>query len=498
VIDLSDYMFETLREGPEFVLRSGRNGDSNVAVVTLAVDLAAIESRVLTLLEESRQSQYPTAVEFEADLRSCLSSCLAQSVSELMSEKLASELASRFVASPESQTPSMVALPAANRALDAGSMLYSDLLRSEAFLAEGQRLSNTGSWSRNIATGKLVWSEQNYRIFGRDPKSAAPPTFDEFVGMIHPEDLTEWRKTAEPAISEGRVFAHEFRIVLPTGVVKHVYTMGRPIFDEAGVASDFVGTTIDISDRKRKEDELRDAQAELAHVARFTTMGELTASIAHEVNQPLAAMVTNAETALLLLAKRPPEPHLAIKAVERIVRDGRHAGDVIKSIRAMLRKSKPEVAELNINELVQDVLDLVRGELRRLGISLETDLSGAVRPLIGDKVQLQQVVVNLIKNGIEAMTNVTGRARLLRVSSALDAATGRIRVAVEDTGEGLAESTRARLFEPFYTTKPQGMGMGLSICRSIVEAHSGELSASARSPFGSVFEFTLPLPATQT
>jgi len=371
--------------------------------------------------------------------------------------------------------------------------LYADLKRSEAFLAEGQSLSNTGSWSRNLRTGRLVWSEQNYRIFGRDPALDSPPDFDEFLTLVHPEDLPEWRRTAEPAVNEGRVFAHEFRIVTAAGIVKHVYTKGRPVFDENGAVCDYIGTAMDISDRKRREDALREAQAELAHVARLTTLGELAASIAHEVNQPLSAIVTNAETALMLLSRPAADLPSALRAVERVIRDGRQAGEVIKSIRAMLRKSKPEVTSLDINAVIRDVLDLLRGELRQHAVVLKADLSAELRPLLGDRVQLQQVMVNLIKNSIEAMAGVADRPRVLAVRTRGDA-DAVVRVTVEDTGVGLDEAAMQRLFEPFYTTKPQGMGMGLSICRSIVEAHEGELRASRRLPHGGVFEFTLPMP----
>ena len=368
--------------------------------------------------------------------------------------------------------------------------LYSDLRRSEAFLAEGQRLSNTGSWSRNLGTGKLIWSEQNYRIFGRDPRHDNAPHIKEFMTLIHPDDLPAWSRAIETAIRDGRRFSHEFRILLRTGEVKHLHSVGRPVQDEAGRVCDYVGTTMDITDRKIKEEALRDLQAEVAHVTRLTTMGELAASIAHEVNQPLAAIVTNAETSLMLLQKKPPDLSGVRKAAQRIVRDGVQASDVIKNIRAMLQRTTPEVAPLSVNALIKDVLDLMRGELRRHAIATETDLAENLGAMIGDRVQLQQVMINLIKNSLEAMMEVPQGRRYLLVRTASDGER-RLRVAVEDTGTGIDAEAAQRIFEPFFSTKPQGMGMGLSICRTIVETHGGHLHARAREPFGCCFEFTL-------
>ncbi|MGJ7506647.1 ATP-binding protein, partial [Variovorax sp. GT1P44] len=369
--------------------------------------------------------------------------------------------------------------------------LYSDLRRSEAFLAEGQKLSDTGSWSRDLGTGKLIWSEQNYRIFDRDPKQGPPPNYDEFVGMIHPDDLAEWRRIAEPAVAEGRSFSHEFRIVSASGKVKHVHTRGQAIFDDKGSLREYIGTTMNVSERKRREDALRESELELAHVTRLTTMGELAASIAHEVNQPLASIVTSAETCLLLMSKPQLDVPTAMATVERIVRDGRYTGDVIRGIRAMLRKSTPEIDRLDVNDLVQEVVDLVRGELRQNAVALETALAAGLPAVNGNRVQLQQVVVNLVKNALESMVAVADWHKVLRIrtSRTLDGVT----VEVEDSGVGLDEVSSKRLFEPFFTTKPEGMGMGLSICRSIVESHNGQLLAFSLTPSGSRFQFTLPV-----
>jgi C4-dicarboxylate-specific signal transduction histidine kinase len=251
---------------------------------------------------------------------------------------------------------------------------------------------------------------------------------------------------------------------------------------------------MDITDRKRAEEALRNAEAELARVARLTTMGELAASIAHEINQPLAAVVTNASASLHWLNREEPDLDEARQAISRIARDGTRAGDVIRGLRALAKQSGPELARIDINETIQEVLFLTRSERQRHGVVLQTDLFSGDRPVFGDRVQLQQVMLNLIMNGIEAMSAVTDRPRVLTISSE-PTKQASVLVAVEDTGMGLDPTTADRIFDPFFTTKPDGMGIGLSICRSIIEAHEGRLWASPRTPHGMSFRFTVPAAA---
>jgi C4-dicarboxylate-specific signal transduction histidine kinase len=253
---------------------------------------------------------------------------------------------------------------------------------------------------------------------------------------------------------------------------------------------DYIGAIVDITERKRGEDALRTAQADLARVARLTTMGELAASIAHEINQPLGSIVTSSNACLRWLAKDSPPLHDVRRATERIARDGHRAGDIIKSVRALAGKSGPEMTELDINVAIREVLILVRSELHRHDVAIEVDLAGGLDPIMGDRVQLQQVILNLVMNGIEAMSTTKHQQRVLRVSSRI-AGAGCVLVAVEDSGPGLAPETRDHLFEAFFTTKSGGLGMGLSICRSIVNAHGGRLWASPRSPHGAIFQFTI-------
>ena len=237
--------------------------------------------------------------------------------------------------------------------------------------------------------------------------------------------------------------------------------------------------------------DLRQAQAELFHAARLATMGELATSIAHEVNQPLMAAVTNAATCLLWLENESPNLEEARKAAERVIENGHHAGAVVRSVYALAKKSPPEMTKFDIIKGIGDVLELLAAELRRNDILVETQFDSDIKLVFGDRIQLQQVVLNLIMNGIEAMGTITDRPRILRISSATSEPDGLL-IAVADSGPGLDPANLDRIFEPLFTTKAGGMGMGLSICRSVVEAHRGRLSAAPLHPWGSVFQFTLP------
>jgi PAS domain S-box-containing protein len=373
----------------------------------------------------------------------------------------------------------------------ANAALYSDLQRSEAFLADGQRMSRTGSWGWNVSTGKLVWSEEHYRIFGCSPGEEPGPTFQSFLERVHSDDRPFVQNSLEAAIRDRSGFAFDFRIALPDGSIKYLHGVGRPIVEESGDIHEYVGTTMDVSERKRSEDALRDAQADLARAARLATMGELTTLIAHEVSQPLMAIVTNADTCLSWLTKASPNLDGARQAAERVVRNGHRAGNIVKSIRALARKSELEMAQFDINDAIGEILVLLRSELRRQNVLLETELSDGIEPVMGDRVQLQQVVLNLVMNGIEAMSAVMHRPRILRVSSQLQQS-GDMLIAVMDVGTGLNPANIDRIFDALFTTKPEGMGMGLAICRSIIEAHGGLLWASPQLPHGSVFQFTVP------
>jgi C4-dicarboxylate-specific signal transduction histidine kinase len=246
----------------------------------------------------------------------------------------------------------------------------------------------------------------------------------------------------------------------------------------------------DITESRLAEEALQQAQAELAHLSRVTTMGELVASIAHEVNQPLAAIVTNGNAGLRWLAQRPPNLTEVQNTLTRIVQDGSRAGEVIGRIRVLLKKNVPQMVSLDVNELIRGVLLLVDGELRRSGVVVRTDLVPGIPSVLADRVQLQQVILNLVMNGIDAMTKVADRRRELRIESRADADI--VRIQVQDSGIGLSAEQFDRIFQPFFSTKANGLGMGLPISRSIIEAHGGSLRVCPSYPYGAAFQFTLP------
>lgn len=364
-----------------------------------------------------------------------------------------------------------------------------ELRRSESFLAEGQRISRTGSWAWNVTTGEVSWSAEHFRIFGLDP-DAATPSYAAFVDRIHPEDRPGFDDMLEKAVRDGNNFEWDFRIVMPDGATKYLHSLGH-LTAYGAENTEFVGTIMDVTERRAAEEALRGALGDLERASRLNTMGQLTASIAHEINQPLAAIITNAEACLLWLEADRPDLEEARQAATRIVRNGHRAGDIIKSVRALTRKSTPEMVPLGINDVIREVIVLMGAEFRRRGVRVETSLSSGLVSVVGDRVQLQQVVLNLIMNGIEAMAHPMNGQPRLQISSTNDESGG-VLVAIADSGPGLDLTRADRIFEAFFTTKPEGMGMGLSICRSIIDAHGGRLWASPNLPNGAVFQFALP------
>jgi len=492
------------------------------------------------------------------------------------------------------------------------------LRQSQAYLAEAQRLSHTGSWAFDVANNKYVYlSEECARIFELAAQEDSR-TREAVARLIHPEDWPRVNEAFEKTIREKVDTSSEFRIALPSGTAKHVHAIRHPVLNEAGDVVQVVGTVIDITERKRAEDALRESEtrfrtfvdhaadaffmldceqgiiidvnrcaceslgytrqelvgmtpmafhldsdraqmesvaeravagetvvdthrhrhkdgslfpvevhtnlvsyggrrfllkvardfsdrvraeeqrdrlreleADLAHINRVSMLGELTASIAHEVNQPLAGVVSNAGASLRWLAGDPPNLEKAREAVSRIGRDGKRAGEIIARIRALTRRAATPQERLDLNQTVQEVLALVGDEVKRNSVRIQTRFADDVFPVLGDRVQLQQVVLNLVLNGIEAMSSVGGRARDLVITTR-NLEPDQVQVTVEDSGTGLDPSALDKIFDPFYTTKPGGMGMGLSISRSIIEAHGGRLWATAKDGPGTMFHFTLP------
>jgi PAS domain S-box-containing protein len=369
------------------------------------------------------------------------------------------------------------------------------LRRSEGYLANAQRLTCTGSWAWNVATGQSVyWSQENYRLLGFDPEGGIPSD-EVFYQRIHPEDRDRVRReTILERLDEGAHFDTDFRIVLPGGAIKYVRSTGHPIRNISGDLLEYVGTSIDVTERKRAEEEresLRQAQADLARVNRVTTMGELTASLAHEVNQPIAASVTNAKTCLRWLAGDTPNLEEARAAVMRIVKDQTRAADIISRTRLLFTKGISQWEWVDVNEVVREMIVLLRGEATRYRISVWTELTADLPEVKGDRVQLQQVLMNLIMNSIDAMKDVEGPRELAIKSQRAE--NEELLLSVSDTGVGLPGQQAEQIFTAFFTTKSHGTGMGLRISRSIVESHGGHLWAVGNSPRGASFYFTLPI-----
>jgi PAS domain S-box-containing protein len=484
-----------------------------------------------------------------------------------------------------------------------------DLRRSEAYLAEAQKITHTGSWAYDVVTRRVTFSsEEHHRLFGFDPAAGMPGAGD-WVRRIHPDDRETASQTMEQTICDRKHYELEHRVVHPDGTIKFVHTIGHPVFSPSGDLIEVVGTSTDITDRKREEylteqvsarlpdlvaiigrdyryrranpsyervwripaekvvgmhvsdivgremfdrvvkpnldrclageevsfaewfdnaggrrywlvtysplkleservdaalavardlteqtlasEKLRDARIELAHVNRVTTIGQLTASIAHEVNQPIGALVINAHVALRMLGAEPPDLKQAREALDDIIKDGRRASDVIQRIRALLRKAPAQADELDINEVIGETLALARSEILRNDVSLQTQLARDLPPIRGDRVQLQQVIMNLVMNAVEAMSSPAEGTRELQIRTDKNEKDS-VAITVSDSGPVLKPEALDRFFEAFYSTKPTGMGIGLSICRSIIEAHEGRILARANVPCGATLHITLP------
>ena len=362
------------------------------------------------------------------------------------------------------------------------------LRRNQSYLAEAQRLTHTGTFGWIVSGGDVIWSEETFRIFEYD--RAIRPTIELVLQRTHPDDRALVRQMIDRVSQERKPFDFEHRLLMPNGSVKYVRVVGHPSIKEKSGNVEFMGAITDMTERKQSEEALEKAYAELAHVTRVATVGELTGSIAHEVNQPLGAIVNNANACLSWLTANNMEEAQA--SAEMIRADGHRAGEIIRRIRALVKKAPTQKDWLDINQTIREVVALAHSELQRNSIALETRLSDAVQPLVfADRIQLQQVILNLIMNAVEAMSETSDDRRQLLIRTDTDESEG-IVVGVQDSGPGVKPEDLHRLFTPFYTTKPQGMGMGLAICRSIIEAHGGKLRVMASEARGATFQFTLP------
>jgi PAS domain S-box-containing protein len=360
------------------------------------------------------------------------------------------------------------------------------LRQSEGFLAEAQRLSKTGSFGWGVSSGEIRWSEETFRIFQYD--RAMKPTLELILERVHPDDALHVKQAIESASTNERDFQLQYRLLMPDRSVKYVHVVAHALNDESDRI--VLGAVMDVTERKRAEEALREAQANLARVSRVTTMGELTASLAHEIRQPIAAAGTDARTCLRWLRRDEPEVAEAREAASRVVSDVTRAADIISSISLLFKKGALQRELVDVNELIQEMIVLLRSEANRYSISIRIEIAEDLPKVMADRVQLQQVFMNLMLNGIDAMKGTTEEGELTIKSEADD---GQVLVSVSDTGMGLPPEQAEQIFKAFFTTKDQGTGMGLPISRSIIESHGGHLWATGASGRGATFQFTLPL-----
>ncbi|WHS56482.1 MULTISPECIES: PAS domain-containing protein [Pseudomonas] len=362
------------------------------------------------------------------------------------------------------------------------------LRQSEAFLARAQRLSSTGTFSWRVSSDEITWSEEIYRILDLDP--GVKPTFAFIYTRIHPDDVSTYKEMIRRQRQKGQDFEHEHRLLLPDGTTKHVHLVAHAMRDEEGEL-EYIAALQDVTQRRLSEAALGKVRSELTHLARVASLGALTASIAHEVNQPLAGIVTNASTCLRMLGAKPPNVDGALETARRTIRDGNRAADVINRLRSLFSKNSISLEDVDINEAAREVIALLLGELQRSGVVLLPEFADGLPPVKGDRVQLQQVILNLIMNAKEAMSTIVDRPRHLQVTTGVQ---GRqVYLEVKDNGSGFELQDAERLFNAFYTTKRSGMGIGLSVSHSIIEKHHGRLWARVNDTEpGATFRFTIP------
>jgi PAS domain S-box-containing protein len=360
-----------------------------------------------------------------------------------------------------------------------------DVRRVAALLAESQHLSSVGSFSWRTQTNEIIWSEETYRIFHVDP--GVPVTLELIASRVHPDELPLFHGNINRSRNEAGDFEYERRLLLPDHSVKHLHVVSHATRDRDGHL-EYIGALQDVTERKVAEEALNKARAELAHMARVTTLSALAASITHEINQPIAAAITSAGACLRWLDRDQPEVQRAREAAMRIEEDGRRAAEIITHLRSFYRKDvAPQREMVSVNEVVGEMLVLLRSEADRHAVVVRTEPAADLPPVSADRVQLQQVLMNLMLNGMEAMREQGGE---LTIGTRRE---GReVMVSASDTGVGIPADRMEEIFNPFVTTKAGGTGMGLAISRTIIESHGGRLWATVNPGRGATFHFTLP------
>lgn len=363
-----------------------------------------------------------------------------------------------------------------------------ELRRKQYLLETAERISETGSFSWDMNNNKLIWSKQMYRIHELD--EGLEPVYPNLLATVHPDDAQRIYEDTVRAFNGHGGHDGEYRLVMPDGRIKYLSTAYQVVTHEDG-RRESVGVAQDVTRRRLAEDALDKVRSELAHVTRVTSLGELAASIAHEVNQPLAGIITNASTCHRMLTSGQPDPERSIKAVERIVRDGNRASEVIKRLRNLFRRQDFSAESFNLNGAAQEVIAICSHDLQRRRIALSVDLDRALPSVVGDRIQLQQVILNLVLNAADAIGASDHQPRQIVIKTT-QPTPGVAQLTVRDTGCGIAPEALNKIFEAFYTTKINGMGIGLSVSKSILERHDGKLWASANEGAGSTFSFAIP------
>jgi C4-dicarboxylate-specific signal transduction histidine kinase len=341
-----------------------------------------------------------------------------------------------------------------------------------------------------VATDEITWSDELYRIY--EFESGVPVTLEMIRARVHPEDVSlidKLKMDAKTSESDNDL-DWQYRLLMPDHSIKYMHAVAQATRDQDGQL-EYIAVIQDVTAHRLTEEARDKARSELTHVARVMSLGTLTASIAHELNQPLSGIVTNASTCMRMLATDPPNVEGARETVRRTIRDANRASDVITRLRALFGKKDPSAEPVDLNDATQEVIALSLGERQRNRVILQTELADDLPPVMGDRVQLQQVVLNLLLNASDAMIDVEDRPRKIVVRTERDGVE-RVRLTVQDAGVGVESEPVEKFFEAFYSTKTDGMGIGLSVSRSIIESHHGRLWASANDGPGATFAFSIP------
>ncbi len=379
-----------------------------------------------------------------------------------------------------------------SRDLLRAAQLARDLRESEQRMALAADAANLGFWVRDLARNE-IWATEKWRaLFGFAKTERLD--LDGFFQRLHPEDRESVRQALAQALAGDGDYEKEFRVVLPDGQLRWLASRGRVEFNGGGKPVLVRGVSADITHRKQTEMEIQLHREELAHLSRVTMLGELSGSLAHELNQPLAAILSNAQAAQRFLARDETDLTEVRAILADIVDEDKRAGEVIRRLRLLLRKNEVEHQPLDLNDVIQEVLKLVRNDLVNQGITTQVELAPVLPAVSGDRVQLQQVVLNIILNACHAMTNTPPADRVLIVRSS-GGEGDEVRVEIADRGCGIPAENLDRLFTSFFTTRPEGMGLGLAVCRTIMDAHAGKMWAANNPERGATFHFTIPAPA---